>query len=186
MERLGGKLDLIPALIMDTNRLKVLSLRASKSKINLCHLIHAAMDKFSLFKGHTGLFSLPQIETFQKLAQMHRDPSPPFQYTWPKCYLTSHSTNLLIVFLSARMKKTIINFFIKIFKSYRGYDSNLGPVSISFYFFFSENTSKINVNGKWEIAPGGQVKALFSPQWVGREGIDEMHLYHHFESPTSP
>lgn len=61
------KLNLIPALIMDTNRLKFISLRFWKSQINLCHLIHAAIDKFSVFKGNTEFFFLHQTETFQKL-----------------------------------------------------------------------------------------------------------------------
>lgn len=91
-------MDLIPALIMDTNRSKVLSLRVSKSKINLCHLTHAAIDKFSLFKGNIELFFLPQIETFQKPAYMHQVPSAPFKCAGPKYYVISHSTNLLIIF----------------------------------------------------------------------------------------
>lgn len=41
-----------------------------------------------------------------------------------------------------------------------------------FLFIFSENISKINVNGQWEIVPRELFKVFFLPHSIGLEWID--------------
>lgn len=41
-----------------------------------------------------------------------------------------------------------------------------------FLYIFSENTSKINVDDKWEIVPRELFKVFFLPHSIGLEWID--------------
>lgn len=69
------------------------------------------------------------------------------------------------------MKKAIINFLIKL-KKIVIEDMTLTLDQFQFLFIFSEHTSKINVNGKWEIVPRELFKVFFLPHSIGLEWID--------------
>lgn len=46
-----------------------------------------------------------------------------------------------------------------------------------FLFIYSENTSKINVNGKWEIVPRELFKVFFLPHLIELEWTDIIRVF---------
>lgn len=46
-----------------------------------------------------------------------------------------------------------------------------------FLFIYSENTPKVNVNGKWEIVPSVLFKLFFLPHLIGLEWTDIIRIF---------